>query len=74
MTAINGVTFTPQEEECVRLALDAYEAEMDGNADSLEPVPSGPDYEHDRKAVATYRNEAAVARSAREKYRQVTNK
>lgn len=67
---INDVDFTPQELECVRIALDAYEAEMDGNADSLEPVHET--HEFERAAVHGYRAEATVARTTREKWREVT--
>lgn len=61
-----GTDFTPQEIECIRIALDAYEAESDEHADSLEA--EGAD-DHDLVAIKAYRNEAAVARSARTKLR-----
>lgn len=71
MTQINGVEFTPQEVEAVAIALDRMENEEEDHAASILGTAASVDDEYDQAARASYLNEAAVARAAREKWSQV---
>lgn len=66
MPKINGVKFTPQEIECIKIALDAYELEQEEAADLMS-------FDGENDAEAMYRKEAQVATIARLKFGEATS-
>lgn len=59
-----GIEFTPQEVECIAIALDRMQNEEEEHAASLDPAVDG-------EVIATFLGEAHIAESAREKWSEV---